>query len=189
MGKLSSREYFLGLCKHDSQVINGIYEEFSPKVIHFVRSNNGTIVEARDIMQEALLIIYQKYCGTPDKWQSFGGLLFNIVRYKWMDKLKEKNIVADIRNDLFLRYIDEKEINQVDPDLSSIDQLENHCWEKTFSQLSDLCQRILHLKYVQEASGSELAAALSLNASNTAYQRVFDCRSRWRRLFSEQCKN
>lgn len=188
MGERSSKAYFNGLCTKNNETIKQIYEEFSPKVIRFIEGNSGTRSEAQDIMQEALLTIYQKYCADPEKWVSFGGLLMRIVRFKWMDNLKNKGR-EDLIKEAEKRYLDEQDINQTNLPLFNTDHTENHCWEKTFSQLTNLCQQVLYLKFAVGASGDDIAKEVSVSSKNTVYQRIFDCRNRWKQLYDEQCKN
>lgn len=191
MNTLSDQAYFDGLCRKDDKVINQIYQSFSRSVIDYIRKNSGTTDDARDILQEGLLVIYQNYCGrNPDTQKSFGGLLSRICKNLWLSRLRE------IKKDEHLRIIEENrysnEEQEGDPpagmETADLRDISDKCWETTFLQLSDLCRKLLYLKYVDESSGEEMTAASGLNSPNTVYQRIFDCRQRWRKLYSEQCK-
>jgi len=54
------QKYIRALCNHDFVLINEIYEKCSPQCRAYVLKNNGSIDDARDVFQEALIIVYQK---------------------------------------------------------------------------------------------------------------------------------
>src|SRR5262245_32675324 len=54
------QRYVEALLKNDDAVIREIYKRFSPKVISYVERNNGTRDEARDVIQDSLITIYQQ---------------------------------------------------------------------------------------------------------------------------------
>ena len=191
MSQYTDRQLFEGLCQQDHAVLESIYEKFSRQISDYVLKNNGSVADAKDIMQEALVIIFTQYCSDHSRFRSFGGLLFNICRYQWLDRLKAINKEEDLRIHEEERYNSEERsqdlLQMVEAGIAGMEK--DKCWQKTFHQLTDLCQRLLYLKYVEECSGEEMAKELQLTNANTVYQRAFDCRERWRTLYAEQCKN
>ena len=49
-----------GIRLHDSDTLEYIYKKFYPSVKAFVNSNSGNDDDARDIFQEAIIVIYRK---------------------------------------------------------------------------------------------------------------------------------
>lgn len=191
MAQYTDQQLFEGLCRQDGPVLESIYRQFSRQISDYVLKNNGSVEDAKDLMQESLVTIFTQYCGDHSRFRSFGGLLFNICRFQWLDRLKAINKEDDLRIREEERYTNEEDpddlLRAAEAGIAGI--REDQCWQQTFRQLTDLCQRLLFLKYVEECSGEEMARELGLSSANTVYQRAFDCRERWRTLYAEQCKN
>ncbi len=191
MAQYTDRQIFEGLCRQDDAVLESIYQQFSRQISDYILKNNGSLDDAKDIMQEGLVTIFTQYCSDHSRFRSFGGLLFNICRYRWLDRLKAISKEDDLRIREEARYSSEEDSDDllqiVEAGIAGIEK--DQCWQTTFQQLTDLCQRLLYLKYVEECSGEEMAGELGLAGANTVYQRAFDCRERWRKLYAEQCKN
>ena len=49
-----------GILSADNQAITNIYDEVLPAVIFWIKENNGTESDARDIFQEAILALFRK---------------------------------------------------------------------------------------------------------------------------------
>jgi RNA polymerase sigma factor (sigma-70 family) len=187
MSQYLDRQLFEGLCRQDDAILESIYRQFSRQISDYILKNNGSSDDAKDIMQEGLVIIFTQYCSDHSRFRSFGGLLFNICRYQWLDRLKAISKEEDLRIREEERYTSEDDSDNLLAGIAGMEK--DQCWQTTFHQLTDLCQRLLYLKYVEECSGEEMAKELELTNANTVYQRAFDCRERWRTLFAEQCKN
>ena len=56
----SDQKYVDALLHNNHLLISEIYTRFTPKVISFVKKNSGNETEARDLIQEVLLIIYDQ---------------------------------------------------------------------------------------------------------------------------------
>ena len=57
--------------------------------------------------------------------------------------------------------------------------------DKTFKQLSELCQKLLRL-LISGISSAEAALQLGMNDANTVYRRKNACVGRWRTLYQAQ---
>jgi len=54
------QKYIRALCSNDFVLINEIYDKCSSQCRNYVLKNNGSVDDARDVFQEALIDVYQK---------------------------------------------------------------------------------------------------------------------------------
>lgn len=177
--------YLIALREGDSRLIAEIYEQHASTVRTWIVRNSGTVAEAQDIFQEALIALHQKAQDTRFVLTCpLGGLLFQICRNLWLNQLRRKNREDKVRIIEAERYT---------PDTATISQLEQveeenlrqRKLDTAFAQLSELCQRLLRL-LADGKSASEAAQVLGMNDANTVYRRKHACVTRWRALYLAQ---
>src|SRR3954454_17947968 len=87
-------KYVNALLTNDYRLVNEIYEEFTSGVTGMVINNSGTVEDAADIFQEALIAIYLVSREKELVLKSgFGPYFKKVCLNKWRDKLeREKKI-------------------------------------------------------------------------------------------------
>ena len=81
-----------GLAKNDAKAIETIYKSNFNMVQSFVLNNNGTYDDARDIFQEAMIVLYENA-----KTESFiltcqiKTYIYSICRRLWLKRLQQLN--------------------------------------------------------------------------------------------------
>ncbi|MFN7117179.1 MAG: RNA polymerase sigma factor [Saprospiraceae bacterium] len=188
MSPNTDQQYIEALYKGDQRLIREIYEKFSRNVLQWVLQNNGDAQDAQDLFQDALMAIYDRYCGTDFQLTgSFGGLLMTICRRKWFDRLAQKKREEDVRNIEGARYTEESpEWDAAEEVL--LQQQRQACLSQVFTLLSEQCQRLLSLLTASEVSVEQIALDLGLANANAVYQSKHRCTARWRQLFYEHFK-
>ena len=180
--KHEDHKYLVALKNGDSRLLNELYSQYSPQVIKWVRNNNGSMSDAQDVFQDALMALYNKACD-PDFVLTYpiGGLIFQICKNKWIDQIRKKSKESEVRILEKERYTDEQ------PNASMMEQIEEEEIRQTklnagFAQLSELCQKLLRL--ISEGINSkDIAVRLEMNDANTVYRRKNACIERWRNLY------
>lgn len=166
---MDKKDYINGLLKHDREVIAAIYKNYAPSIQQLVVKKGGTVADARDVFQDALMIIYHKASGTNFELTSqFHTFLYSISRFVWDRKRKKmgNNTVTIPEDD---RYISEEDIEQ---DL--INRERNKLFQDCFAQLGVFCQQILQLFYNQK-SMAEIAEQMNLKNEHTTRNRKYRC--------------
>ncbi|NUO00873.1 MAG: RNA polymerase sigma factor [Saprospiraceae bacterium] len=183
------QQYFDALCRGDQRLIREIYSKFSRGVLNWVQQNNGEAEDAQDLFQDALMAIYDRYCGRNDfqMTSSFGALLMTICRRKWYDRLAQKKREETVRNAESARY--EEETPEWEAASEAIlHQQRQECLSKVFTLLSEQCQKLLAMVTAGELSIDNIASALGLANANAVYQSKHRCTARWRQLFYDHFK-
>lgn len=188
MKPLSDETCLKALCQGHSGTLREIYREYAAPLKHWVVNNGGQPEDARDLMQEALIAIYDRYCGTTSSFNgSFGGLLMTIAKRKWYDRLRQKKRETDVRAEEIYRQEEEA------PEFESAEEAmlqkkKMDCLEEAFRQLSEQCQRLLHLYAQGQDDVEKIASTLNMTNANAVYQARHRCLNRWKQLFYERCK-
>jgi RNA polymerase sigma factor (sigma-70 family) len=180
--------YLQALCQNDSRLIREIYQRHAPSIQRWVLDNNGSSDDARDLFQDGLIAIYDRYCGTEfTLTSSFGALLFSICRRKWFDRLQQKSRETGVRLAEEKRYTDEEGLG-AEPDAALEEQRKQETLGQTYGLLSEQCQQLLNL-LSQGKSGEEIALQLGISNANAVYQSKHRCVGRLRQLFEEKLRN
>ena len=183
MNAHEDHRYLLALRKGDNLLLKELYSNFSPQVISWVKKNNGSMSDAQDIFQEALIALYNKACDR-DFVLSYpiGGLIFQICKNKWIDQIRKKTKESEVR------ILEKERYDSEQPNTSAIEQIEEEEIRQNqlnlaFEKLSELCQKLL--RAVSEGiSSKDIAVQLAMNDVNTVYRRKNACVERWKNLYN-----
>lgn len=182
MKRHEDHRYLLALRDKNPVLVRELYQNFSPQVIQWVKKNNGSIDDAQDVFQEALIALYNMSLNVDFVLtHPIGGLIFRICRNKWIDKLREKNRESEVRDEQKKRYTDEQDIV---PPIEQIEEEEirQKKLNLSFQQLSSLCQQLLRL-ISNGTSPKDIVIQLKMANANTVYRRKSACIERWRKLY------
>lgn len=184
----SDKTYLKALCESNSVVLREIYQRFSPQLRSWVLRNNGDEDDAKDLMQDALMAIHDRYCGVDFTFTgNFGGLLMVIAKRMWYNQLSKKKRQQDVRKEDLYESLEET------PELEAAEQamLEKQRMDllsQVFDSLSEQCRQLLTLFSEGEKDPDKIAAQLGIPTANAVYQAKHRCLARWKKLFFQQYK-
>ncbi|MEO7048644.1 MAG: sigma factor, partial [Ferruginibacter sp.] len=79
-----------GLASNDKNCIESIYRENYSLIQSFVLNNNGSVDDARDIFQEAMIVLYEKAgLATFSLTCQLKTYLYSICRRLWLKRLQQ----------------------------------------------------------------------------------------------------
>lgn len=81
---LSNDIILAGIRTNDSRVLEAVYHDVYPGVLRHVQQQGGSERDARDVLQESLLVVFRKL--QEDELTlttDFGGYLFGVCRWVW----------------------------------------------------------------------------------------------------------
>jgi len=143
--------YLRGIASNDFSVLQRIYKESLPNVIQHVQKNSGTTEDAKDIFQEAILILFKKVKkGDLELKTSFSAYLFGICKMLWLKKLK-KNSKIEVTNEDLGEHGYEDNIEE--------QFLKSKKWtlfNQKFQQLADECKKVLKMSF-NKTSNKDIA--------------------------------
>jgi len=160
----------------DQEVLTNLYEEELPKVIKLVTDNSGTIENAKDIFQDALVIILEKvYQNRLNLTSSFSTYLYAVCRNLWNEALrrKGKELITG-ENEFGSDFILDMENR---PDM--FEQV-----NKIIQSLGDTCRQLLERYYYLNESWDKIAKSLGYINAASARNQKYKCLERIRRQIS-----
>ncbi len=182
MSKHKDHRFIVALRQGNDTVIKELYTDLSPKVTRWIMANNGSMSDAKDIFQEAILALYNMACdpGFVLKYP-IGGLLFKICKNKWIDQIRKKTKESEVR------ILEKERYDNVETTTALLEQIETEeirqtKLDKAFRKLSELCQNLLKLS-MEGISPKEIAVQLQMSDANSVYRRKSACVERWKTLF------
>jgi RNA polymerase sigma factor (sigma-70 family) len=174
-----------GLAANDTNAIETIYRENYNTIQAYIVKNNGYPEDARDIFQEAMIVLFEKA-----KLSSFvlscqiKTYLYSVCRRLWLKKLQQQN-----------RY--NPAIETLKETVPVEDQIEAHekmnadfnLMEKALIKIGEPCKSLLEAYYIQKKSMPEIADAFGYTNADNAKTQKYKCLVRLKKIFFAQYKN
>jgi len=173
-------KYIEALKSNDTPLIEEIYQKWYKEVVQYVTKNNGSVQDADDLFQEALVAIVRKVRKEDFNLKvPFGGYFYFIYKNKWIDRLRKNKKLRVIKEDdeRYTHEVDSKLVADNTNDTDERYQLYLLCFE----QLSEACQKVLRLS-LQGISTREVMQKLGFATANSTNQRIHRCRGRLQQL-------
>lgn len=173
-----------GLARNDKQSVEVIYSRHFPMVQSMIINNNGSSEDARDIFQEAMIVLYER-ARTPEFELNcqLKTYLYSVCRRLWLKRLAQSQ-----------RYIPQvssiEETVPVEEDIELHEQknLEFQMMERALLGLGEPCKSLLEAFYIQRRNMSEIAATFGYTNPENAKNQKYKCLLRLRKLFFSEYK-
>ena len=172
------------LVRGERNSIKAIYISLEGKLGSWLSNNKGNATDAKDILHEALSAIiisaHKKKINPPSNLEAY---IFTICKYKWFDTLKSRKSKYEVTNLDNIRHVEEGSI-QDDYIRVESDALKHRVVDRSFSKLTELCQRLLNL-VKQGLKAKVIAVQLGMNNDATVNRRKFACMESWKKFLHE----
>jgi RNA polymerase sigma factor (sigma-70 family) len=135
------QKYIKALLSNDSKVLREIYEKFAPKVIGYINRQNGDEFQAKDVIQEVLMIIY-KQAKTKNLQLTcpFDAYFFLLCKRRWLNELKKQS-GKEVTIEDEITSIDTEQISEVEE--TELLEAKHKLFTEMFGQLGKACQELL----------------------------------------------
>jgi RNA polymerase sigma factor (sigma-70 family) len=164
--------------KGDEEALVMLYQSNQKVIRGFVTSNRGLPDDAEDMLQEALLILWERVrSGRFEHAAKLDTFVFGTVKNLWLRHLARKR--REVRGAFNL-----DDVPLDDP--SSLDRLvENEqaaAISRALERLGEPCRTLLLLFYWEERSMAEIAAALGFANADTVKSKKYQCKKALRQM-------
>jgi RNA polymerase sigma factor (sigma-70 family) len=180
----SERSLLQGLARNDKKAIETIYKENYNLVQALVINNSGTAEDAKDIFQEAMIVLYEKVqSGTFELNCQIKTFVYSVSRRLWLKRLMQQN--------RFQLSDGHEESVSVDEDMEEHEKRNTEfvMMEKAMNGLGEPCKSLLEAFYLQKKSMQEIAVSFGYTNSENAKNQKYKCLVRLKKLFFSQYKN
>jgi len=162
-----------------SDALEVLYKKYYNSVLHLVISNNGDEHDAKDLYQETIIIVYEKFrYGNTQLTCSLKTFIYSIARNLWLKKLKgkQKGNVSITDHESFLNLATDLE-NATDN-------------EKLFTQiegalvnLGEPCRSLIDDFYMKNLSIANITEKYAYSNTDTAKTQKYKCLMRLKKMF------
>ncbi len=163
--------------QNDGRSIAKFYQSNFNKTRSYVLKNSGTEADAKDIYQEAFIVLWRKVTeerGFIKSESSAAGFLYQVSKHKWLDQLKSSRLKLKaelLDNQSYKQPQSEEDENEV--------RLKE--MKEGFNKLGAQCRELLTLFYYADKSMDEIGETLQLNSASARNQK-YRCMKKLREL-------
>ncbi|MBS1655931.1 MAG: sigma-70 family RNA polymerase sigma factor [Bacteroidetes bacterium] len=174
-----------GLARSDNKAIETIYKENYNMVQVLIINNNGTADEAKDIFQEAMIVLYEKVrSGTFELSCLIKTYLYSVSKRLWLKRLQQMNRLAQVIDNIEESVPVEEELDDHEKRNQDFEMM-----DKAISHLGEPCKSLLEAFYLQKKNMNEISAEFGYTNADNAKNQKYKCLMRLRKIFFAQYKN
>ncbi len=174
-----------GLANGDKKTVEAIYKDHFNTIQSLIINNNGSSDDAKDIFQEALIVLYEKVrSGSFELNCQIRTYLYSVSKRLWLKKLHHASRFMPAGDDL-------------EPTIPVDDEIEEHekrdaefeMMEKAISNLGEPCKSLLEAFYLKKQNMQVIAADFGYTNADNAKTQKYKCLMRLKKIFFSHYKN
>jgi RNA polymerase sigma factor (sigma-70 family) len=183
--EINEKELLIGLARNDRNAVEIIYRENFNMVQSLVVNNNGSADDARDIFQEAMIVLFEnaKKEGFELNCQ-IKTYIYSVSRRLWLKRLQHLGRYAT-------------DVGNIEATVPVEDEVENHERKNTefemmdvaISKLGEPCKSLIEAFYLQKKNMQEIAADFGYTNADNAKNQKYKCLMRLKKIFFTHYKN
>ena len=186
---LTDDELLSGLANGSDDALTQLYRRYFPMVLHFVISNNGSEDEAKDVYQEALIVLYEKVRGGSFELHcQLKTYVYSVGRRLWLKQLAHKS--RFMVNDTEHLATDSNAVEQVSDDLIDHEERDRQfeLMADSLNRLGEPCRTLLDDFYIRHLSMQDITQKFGYTNADNAKTQKYKCLMRLKRLFFAEYK-
>jgi RNA polymerase sigma factor (sigma-70 family) len=174
-----------GLAGNDKKAIETIYKDNYNMVQALVLKNSGNIDDAKDIFQEAMIVLYERAQSEAFELNcQIKTYIYSVSKRLWLKRLVHQNrfLIADEA---------EHEAISVEEDIEEHEKQHTEfvMMERAMGSLGEPCKSLLEAFYMQKRTMQEIASNFGYTNAENAKNQKYKCLMRLKKLFFSQYKS
>jgi len=183
--EFSEKVLLQGLARNDKKAVETIYKENYTTIQSLIINNNGSADDAKDIFQEAMIVLYEKArSGSFELNCQIKTYLYSVARRLWLKRLQHNS-----------RY--SGDIGHAEAVVPVEDDIEEHTrrdqefemMNSAIGSLGEPCKSLLEAFYLQKKNMQEIAADFGYTNAENAKTQKYKCLIRLKKIFFTHYKN
>ncbi|MGQ0738396.1 MAG: RNA polymerase sigma factor [Bacteroidota bacterium] len=174
-----------GLATSDKRAVETIYRENFNMVQALIINNNGSSDDAKDVFQEAMIVLYEKVrSGGFELNCQIKTFVYSVSRRLWLKRLQQQNRYSAPGDNM-------EAVVPVEDDLEAHEQrnAEFDMMEKAINHLGEPCKSLLEAYYLQKQTMQVIAASFGYTNADNAKNQKYKCLMRLKKIFFAHYKN
>ncbi len=182
--EINESELLNGLARNDRKAVETLYKQNYGMIQAFILNNNGTADDARDIFQEAIIVLFEKVKeGSLELNCQIKTYVYSVCRRLWLKRLQQLQRFGTPVESL-------EEVVPVEEELEEHDR-KNEAFavmEKAMTHLGEPCKSLLEAYYIQKKQMLDIAADFGYTNADNAKNQKYKCLMRLKKIFFAQYK-
>lgn len=177
---LSDEDFLELIARDDQKALNVFYKLHYPMVLSFILKNSGTVNEAKDIYQEAIIVFYNKVRSNEFRLESkLKTYIYSICRRLWLNRLKEKSRFSQEITDTAEYTL----FGLHDENFFTEEELKYKAISESLEKIGEPCKTLLQDFYINKKSINELTEQMGYNNADTTKNQKYKCLQRLKKIF------
>ncbi len=174
-----------GLAEGDNRTIEIIYKDHFNMIQALIINNNGSADDAKDIFQEALVVLYEKVrSGSFELNCQLKTYLYSVSKRLWLKRLSVNNRFVSAIEDPEATYPVEEDVEAHEKRDAEFDIM-----EKAIAGLGEPCKSLLEAYYLKKQNMQVIAASFGYTNADNAKNQKYKCLLRLKKIFFAHYKN
>jgi RNA polymerase sigma factor (sigma-70 family) len=156
----------------DTAGLERLYHELFPMIRQLVAQQHGSVDDARDVFQDAILVVYEKTKNPAFQLTSrFSTWFYGICQNLWRNRIRNSasgHVTIDEAATYMQEAMTESELLQAE---------RGRVLNRAMQKLGDDCRRLLQL-YFEKITMEQIAVEMGYASDNYARRRKFQCKER-----------
>lgn len=174
-----------GLAASDRKAVETLYRDNFNMVQTLIINNNGSADDAKDIFQEAMIVLYEKVrSGTFELNCQVKTFVYSVSRRLWLKRLQQQNRYSAPGDSMENVVAVEEDLDQHEQRNAEFDMMEN-----AINHLGEPCKSLLEAYYLQKQNMQVIAANFGYTNADNAKNQKYKCLMRLKKIFFAHYKN
>lgn len=171
---MSQTDFLSAILAGDRVALEQLYRAQFPVIRSLLRTLGGSESDAKDVFQDAVLVVYQK-AKQPDfqLTSQFSTFFYSICRNIWLSRRSKKYVSSEVTISEDAKYTADE--SSPETELLHVER-DNLFWQ-AFRQLGEDCQKLLEL-FFQKLPMETIAAQMGFGSEGYARRRKLQCKER-----------
>ena len=183
--ELNEQALLQGLAANDRQCVEQLYRQHYKTIQTLIINNQGSADDARDIFQEAMVVLYEKAkSGNFELNCQIKTYLYSVARRLWLKRLQQsQKFTQDVSS--------VEETVPVEDEIEAQEQrnMEFLMMEKAMLNLGEPCRSLLEAFYLQKKNMTDIASNFGYTNADNAKNQKYKCLMRLKKIFFDNYKN
>ena len=176
----TDKDFIEGIKNNDEIALKLLYKRHFQMIASLVTHNNGTYQEAKDIYQEAIIILYHNIRKKEFKLESqLKTYIYSVCRRLWLNELKHKNKQISITDNFDGDKLFDENIQQTITD----HEVKFDTMHQSLEELGGPCKEIITDFYINKISMEDIALKMGYTNADNAKNQKYKCLQRLKKIY------
>ena len=156
---------------NDRTVLGELFIRYKKMIFNYVQSNGGNEQDSEDMLQEAIIVFWQKVCsGNFELTSKIGTYLLAVAKNKWYAEIRKLNKFTDTE---LSEDVNDGQDSQLDIVIS---EERKQSVRKALEEIDPACKQLLLYFYFEKRNLEEITKIMKFANSNVTKSKKYQCK-------------